>query len=96
MLDYDQSGGLLIVWKCSVSGFQLRSSFMDLKSNKRNSCNSEIADAEARRLRLLAEKEYVCRNVESNNQIKAQLQKQLQSIMWHKQAQDKGMGLKTT
>ncbi|KAI5387143.1 hypothetical protein KIW84_073337 [Lathyrus oleraceus] len=60
---------------------ELRSSFMDLKGNKRNSCNSEIDAAEARRLRLLAEKESVCRNVDSNSQLKAQLQKQLQSIM---------------
>ncbi|PNX72779.1 hypothetical protein L195_g028675 [Trifolium pratense] len=37
----------------------MRSSFTDLKSNKRNSCNSEIAAAEARRLRLLAEKENI-------------------------------------
>lgn len=54
---------------------------MDLKGNKRNSCNSEIDAAEARRLRLLAEKESVCRTVDSNSQLKAQLQKQLQSIM---------------
>lgn len=54
---------------------------MDLKGNKRNSCNSEIDAAEVRRLRLLAEKESVCRNVDSNSQLKAQLQKQLQSIM---------------
>lgn len=70
---------------------------MDLKGNKRNSCNSEIAASEARRLRLLAEKENVCRNVDSNQQLKARLQKQLQSILWHKQTQDnKGMDLKTT
>ncbi|XP_058735380.1 uncharacterized protein LOC131607385 [Vicia villosa] len=60
---------------------ELKSSFMDLKGNKRNSCNSEIAAAEARRMRLLAEKENVCRNVDSNQQLKAQLQKQLQSIL---------------
>lgn len=68
---------------------------MDLKSNNRNSCNPEIAAAELKRLKLLAEKESVCRNVDSNHQIKAQLQKQLQSILMT-QAQDKGMGLKTT
>ncbi|CAI8584320.1 unnamed protein product [Vicia faba] len=60
---------------------ELRSSFMDLKGNKRNSCNPEIAAAEARRLRLLAEKENIYRNVDSNHQLKAQLQKQLQSIL---------------
>ncbi|KAK2434306.1 hypothetical protein P8452_31462 [Trifolium repens] len=60
---------------------ELRSSFMDLKSDKRNSCNSEIAAAEARRLRLLAEKENVCRYIDSNHQIKAQLQNQVQNFL---------------
>lgn len=71
---------------------------MDLKGNKRNSCNSEIDAAEARRLRLLAEKESVCRTVDSNSQLKAQLQKQLQSIMWFYDTNNssEGMGLKTT
>ncbi|KAK7251989.1 hypothetical protein RIF29_35643 [Crotalaria pallida] len=58
---------------------ELRSSFKE--SNNRNSCNSEIAAAEMRRSELLAEKENVCRNVASNQQIKAKLQKQLQNII---------------
>ncbi|XP_057422109.1 uncharacterized protein LOC130715959 [Lotus japonicus] len=74
---------------------ELRSSFMELKSNNGNSSDSEIAAAEMRRMELLAEKERVCRNVESNHQIKAQLQKQLQSILMT-QAQEKGIELKTT
>ncbi|XP_061355535.1 uncharacterized protein LOC133300064 [Gastrolobium bilobum] len=73
---------------------KLRSSFMELKSNNRNSCNSEIVAAEMRRLELLAEKERVCRNVASNHQIKAQLQKQLQNILIT-QTQDNGTELKT-
>lgn len=68
---------------------------MELKSNNGNSSDSEIAAAEMRRMELLAEKERVCRNVESNHQIKAQLQKQLQSILMT-QAQEKGIELKTT
>ncbi|KAJ1393407.1 hypothetical protein SESBI_35008 [Sesbania bispinosa] len=68
---------------------ELKSSFMELKSNSGNSCNSEIAAAEMRRLELLAEKESVCRSVNSNHQIKAQLQKQLQNILMT-QTQDKG------
>lgn len=78
-----------------LSGFQMRSSFMDLKSNKGNSCNSDIVAAERRRLELMAERDSVCRNLDYNHQIKAQLQKQLQNILIT-QAHDKGMGLKTT
>ena len=70
---------------------------MELKSNNRNSCNSEIAAAEMRRLELLAEKESVCRNLASNQQIKAQLQKQLQNIlMTQTQEKGKGIELRTT
>ena len=65
---------------------------MELKSNNRNSCDSEIAAAEMRRLELLAEKESVCRNLASNQQIKAQLQKQLQNILTT-QTQEKGKGI---
>ncbi|KAJ1384605.1 hypothetical protein SESBI_42377 [Sesbania bispinosa] len=68
---------------------ELKSSFMEFKSNSGNSCNSEIAAAEMRRLELLAEKDCVSRNVDSNHQIKAQLQKQLQNILMT-QTQDKG------
>ncbi|XP_057757951.1 uncharacterized protein LOC130976982 isoform X2 [Arachis stenosperma] len=60
---------------------ELRSSFIELKGNNQNSCNSEIAMAEKRRLELQAEKECVYRNLASNQQIKAQLQKQLQNIL---------------
>ena len=70
---------------------------MELKSNNRNSCDSEIAAAEMRRLELLAEKESVCRNLASNQQIKAQLQKQLQNIlMTQTQEKGKGIELRTT
>jgi hypothetical protein len=39
----------------------------------------------------LAEKENVCRYIDSNHQIKAQLQNQVQNFLWHKHDQDKGM-----
>ncbi|XP_020224865.1 protein FAM184A [Cajanus cajan] len=68
---------------------ELRSCFMELKSNNRDSRNSEIAAAETRKVKLLAEKDSVCRNIDYNQQIKAQLQKQLQSILIM-QTQDKG------
>ncbi|TKY59010.1 hypothetical protein E2542_SST16086 [Spatholobus suberectus] len=74
---------------------ELRSSFMELKNNNRDSCNSEIAAAERRRLELLAEKNSVCRNIDYNQQIKAQLQKQLQSILLT-QTQNKGSELKSS
>ncbi|KAL2344718.1 hypothetical protein Fmac_006003 [Flemingia macrophylla] len=60
---------------------ELRLSFMELKSNSRDSCNLEIAAAEMRKVELLAENDSVCRNIDYNRQIKAQLQKQLQSIL---------------
>ncbi|RDY08855.1 hypothetical protein CR513_06859, partial [Mucuna pruriens] len=74
---------------------ELRSSFMELKSNSSYSSNSEIAAAEMRRLELLAEKDSVCRNIDYNYQIKAQLQKQLQSILMT-QTQDKGSQVKSS
>ncbi|MED6219129.1 hypothetical protein PIB30_033063 [Stylosanthes scabra] len=67
---------------------ELNSSFIELKGNSPNSCNSEIAAAERRRLELEAEKECVYRNLASNQHIKAQLQKQLQNILMT-QTQDK-------
>ncbi|XP_047148789.1 uncharacterized protein LOC124821032 [Vigna umbellata] len=72
----------------------LKSSFMELKSNSGNSCNSEITAAEMRRLELQAEKDNVCRIIDCNHQIKAQLQKQLQIILMT-QTQDKGLELKS-
>ncbi|CAJ1939625.1 unnamed protein product [Sphenostylis stenocarpa] len=72
----------------------LRSSFMELKSNSGDSCNPEITAAEMRRLELLAERDNVCRIIDHNHQIKAQLQKQLQTILMT-QTQDKGSELKT-
>ncbi|KAK7317890.1 hypothetical protein RJT34_02494 [Clitoria ternatea] len=74
---------------------ELRSSFMDLKSNNRDSSNSDIAAAEMRRLELLDEKESLCRNIDYNHQVKAHLQQRLQNIMM-RQTQDKGSVLKTT
>ncbi|KAK7400743.1 hypothetical protein VNO78_12036 [Psophocarpus tetragonolobus] len=71
---------------------QLRSSFV---GNSSNSCNSEIAAAERRRLELLAEKDCVCENIDYNEQAKAQLQKQVQSILMT-QKQDKGSKVKST
>jgi len=67
---------------------------MELKSNSGNSCNSEITAAEMRRLELQAEKDNVCRIIDCNHQIKAQLQKQLQIILMT-QTQDKGSELKS-
>ncbi|KAK7368261.1 hypothetical protein VNO80_10285 [Phaseolus coccineus] len=72
----------------------LRSSFMELKSNSGDSCNSEITAAEMRRLELQAEKDNVCRIIDCNHQIRAQLQKQLQIILMT-QTQDKGSELKS-
>lgn len=73
------------VVKCRMEVESLRNRVNELRlsftSNNRNSCNSEIAAAEMRRSELLAEKESVCRNVASNHQIKAKLQKQLQNIL---------------
>ncbi|BAT74887.1 hypothetical protein VIGAN_01266000 [Vigna angularis var. angularis] len=68
----------------------LKSSFMELKSNSGNSCNSEITAAEMRRLELQAEKDNMCRIIDCNHQIKAQLQKQLQIILMT-QTQDKSV-----
>lgn len=68
---------------------------MELKSNSRDSCNSEITAAEMRRLELLAEKDNLSRKIDYNQQIKTQLQKQLQSILMM-QTQDKGSELKSS
>ncbi|XP_054778850.1 uncharacterized protein LOC129286815 [Prosopis cineraria] len=66
---------------------ELRSSFLELKRNNRNSCDSEISAAEMRKSELVAAKENLDRRLTSNYQIKAQLQKQLQNIlMTHAQA----------
>lgn len=67
---------------------------MELKSNSGDYCNSEIAAAEMRKLELLAENESVCRNIDYNQQVKAQLQKQLRSILIT-QTQDKGLEVKS-
>lgn len=67
---------------------------MELRSSSGDSCNLEIAAAEMRRLELLAEKESVCRNIDYNQQVKAQLQKQLRSILIT-QTQDKGLEVKS-
>jgi len=67
---------------------------MELQSNSGNSCNSEISAAEMRRLELEAEKENVCRIIDCNHQIKAQLQKQLQIILMT-QTQDKRSEVKS-
>ncbi|RZC04088.1 hypothetical protein D0Y65_018631, partial [Glycine soja] len=74
---------------------ELRSSFVELKSNSGDYCNSEIAAAEMRKLELLAENESVCRNIDYNQQVKAHLQKQLQSILIT-QTQDKGSEVKSS
>ncbi|KAK4259191.1 hypothetical protein QN277_005547 [Acacia crassicarpa] len=60
---------------------ELRSSFLELKRNNRNSCDSEISTAEMRKSELVAAKENLDRRLASNHQIKAQLQKQLQNIL---------------
>ncbi|CAK9162316.1 unnamed protein product [Ilex paraguariensis] len=60
---------------------EVKSSFMELQHSNRYSGNSEIAAAEMRKSQLLAKKENLDRSVASNYQLKAQLQKQLQSIL---------------
>ncbi|KAJ7968948.1 hypothetical protein O6P43_012976 [Quillaja saponaria] len=60
---------------------ELKSTFTELKGKNRNSSNSEIAAAEARKSELLDAKESLDRNLASNHQIRAQLQKQLQNIL---------------
>ena len=65
----------------TLVSFQLKSTFMELKQNNRNSCDFEIAAAEMRRSELLDAKENLDRNLVSNYQIKAQLQKQLHNIL---------------
>lgn len=69
--------------------FQLRSSFLEVKRNNRNSCDSEISAAELKKSELVAAKENLDRRLASNYQIKAQLQKQLQNILVT-QAQERG------
>lgn len=54
---------------------------MKLQGNIRHSDNSELAAAEMRKSQLLAEKENLDRTLASNYQRRAQLQKQLQSIL---------------
>lgn len=61
---------------------------MKLQGNIRHSDNSELAAAEMRKSQLLAEKENLDRTLASNYQRRAQLQKQLQSILLMTQSQE--------
>ena len=54
---------------------------MELQGNNGHFNSSEIAAAEVRKSQLLAAKENLSRSLASNYQIKAQLQKQLHSIL---------------
>ncbi|KAL8108513.1 uncharacterized protein LOC141672573 [Apium graveolens] len=60
---------------------QLKSSFVKLQGNIGCSNDSELAAAEIRKSKLLAEKENLSCKLASSYQIRAQLQKQLQSIL---------------
>ncbi|KAI4295448.1 hypothetical protein L6164_035495 [Bauhinia variegata] len=60
---------------------ELKSIFIALKSNNKDSCNSEIAAAEMRRSELQALKDNLDRKLASKYEIKTQLQKQLQNIL---------------
>lgn len=60
---------------------QLKSSFVKLQGNVGCSDDSDLAAAEIRKSKLLAEKENLECRLASSYQIRAQLQKQLQSIL---------------
>nr|XP_017215415.1 PREDICTED: uncharacterized protein LOC108193304 isoform X2 [Daucus carota subsp. sativus] len=60
---------------------QLKSSFVKLQGNIGSSDDSELAAAEIRKSELLAEKQNMECRLASNHQIRAQLQRQLQSIL---------------
>ncbi|XP_074335209.1 uncharacterized protein LOC141672491 [Apium graveolens] len=60
---------------------QLKSSFVKLQGNIGCSNDFELAAAEIRKSKLLAEKENLSCRLASSYQIRAQLQKQLQSIL---------------
>ncbi|XP_057464121.1 uncharacterized protein LOC130753940 isoform X1 [Actinidia eriantha] len=60
---------------------ELKSNFVELQGNNGHLNSSEIAAAEVRKSQLLAAKENLNRSLASNYQIKAQLQKQLHSIL---------------
>lgn len=61
--------------------FQLKSTFTELKGNIGYSNNTQLAAAETRKSELLAVKQNLDRNMASSYQTKAQLQKQLRSIL---------------
>ncbi|KAI7999441.1 hypothetical protein LOK49_LG09G02254 [Camellia lanceoleosa] len=61
---------------------ELKSSFVELQGNNGYLSSAEIAAAETRKSQLLAAKENLDRSLASNYQIKAQLQKQLHSLVW--------------
>lgn len=61
--------------------FQLKSTFTELKGNIGYSNNTQLAAAEMRKSELLAVKQNLDRNMASSYQTKAQLQKQLRSIL---------------
>ncbi|XP_028764783.1 uncharacterized protein LOC114722834 [Neltuma alba] len=82
----DNAGRFVVECRTEVENLrqrvnELRSSFLELKRNNRNSCDSEITAAEMRKSELVAAKENLDRRLASNYQIKAQLQKQLQNIL---------------
>ncbi|XP_008225489.1 PREDICTED: myosin-9 [Prunus mume] len=65
---------------------EIQSSFVKFQGSDRCTSDSEIAAAEMRKSELLAMKEELDRKLTSNYQIRAQLQKQLQTILTkHKQ-----------
>lgn len=65
---------------------QIQSRFVKFQGSDRCTSDSEIAAAEMRKSELLAMKEELDRKLASNYQIRAQLQKQLQTILTkHKQ-----------
>ena len=73
---------LFVRHSISVSpSFQLKSTFTELKGNIGYSNNTQLAAAEMRKSELLAVKQNLDRNMASSYQTKAQLQKQLRSIL---------------
>ncbi|XAR59344.1 hypothetical protein NMG60_11015148 [Bertholletia excelsa] len=68
---------------------ELKSIFLELQGNNGHLDNSEIAAAETRKSELLAAKENLKRSLASNYQIRAQLQKQLHSILSEEKKQKK-------
>ncbi|XWS12362.1 hypothetical protein CRYUN_Cryun37aG0083200 [Craigia yunnanensis] len=60
---------------------ELKSTFMELQCNNGYMSNSEIAEAEMKRVELLAMKESLTNSLASNYQLRAELQKQIENML---------------